>query len=108
MDLNLGTNANCGTAFHKPSDTFVQVGCPAANVSFSSHRLDFYDTLFKSIFHPVEIKQTVIWSQRAFRLNKQANKDQHQNNIKNQKEHKKSRQTIKKQTNKQINNRRGK
>ncbi|KZV76444.1 hypothetical protein PENSPDRAFT_569577 [Peniophora sp. CONT] len=25
------TNANCGTAFHKPSDTFVQVGCAANN-----------------------------------------------------------------------------
>ncbi|THU81403.1 glycopeptide [Dendrothele bispora CBS 962.96] len=29
------TNANCPTAFHKPSDTFVQIPCQADNLSFS-------------------------------------------------------------------------
>ncbi|KAJ7144546.1 hypothetical protein C8R44DRAFT_692047 [Mycena epipterygia] len=29
------TNANCNTAFHQPSDTFVQVACQVANVGLS-------------------------------------------------------------------------
>ncbi|KAI0027321.1 glycopeptide [Vararia minispora EC-137] len=29
------TNANCGTAFHQPSDTFVQVACQANDVNLA-------------------------------------------------------------------------
>lgn len=30
-----GNNANCNTAFHSPTDTFVQVACQTNNVSFT-------------------------------------------------------------------------
>ena len=47
-----GTNPSCPTAFFKPDDTHVQVGCAADNVC-----VDFFKNMYDKEHAPINLKK---------------------------------------------------